>query len=133
MSLKFTAAMLLSSAQKSGLTCDHSQPIKTGDFEVYHTASTGESADSSAVHYFTEDYQARFNEEPDRFARIGYDTGSFIFQSLETAGNPAYLRRAVQTGMPHDGMAYRIHFDGKPHQSISLCFTAVRSGQKTAH
>jgi ABC-type branched-subunit amino acid transport system substrate-binding protein len=101
-------------------------------FEVYHTASTGESADSSAVHYFTEDYQARFNDEPDRFARIGYDTGSFIFQSLETAGNPAYLRRAVQTGMPHDGMAYRIHFDGsRINQSVFVLPLSDRAKNRT--
>ncbi len=101
-------------------------------FEVYHTASTGESADSSAVHYFTEDYQARFNEEPDRFARIGYDTGTFIFQSLETAGNPVYLRRAVQTGMPHDGMAYRIHFDGsRINQSVFVLPLSDRAKNRT--
>lgn len=82
-------------------------------FEVYHTESFRSVADSSAVDYFKEDFESRFGVEPDQMARIGYDTGTYLFQSLETAGNPIYLGRVLRTRDAHNGMSLRVNFDGK--------------------
>ncbi|TVR29630.1 MAG: amino acid ABC transporter substrate-binding protein [Balneolaceae bacterium] len=82
-------------------------------FEIYYTEAFGVSADTTAIEYFEEDFQTRFGTSADRFARVGYDTGNYLFQSLETAGNPSYLGRALRTAPEYNGMALRVHFDGK--------------------
>jgi ABC-type branched-subunit amino acid transport system substrate-binding protein len=80
-------------------------------FEIYHTRASGSAADSSTVAYFEEDFETRFGTAPDRFASIGYDTATFLFQSLETAGNPSYLGRVLRSKQPYNGLALKIHFD----------------------
>lgn len=82
-------------------------------FEIYHTESFRSVADSSAVDFFEQDFETRFGVKPDQMARVGYDTGTYLFQSLETAGNPIYLGRVLRTRESHNGMSLRIHFDGK--------------------
>lgn len=82
-------------------------------FEVYHTQSYGTAADSSTAAYFEEDFETRFEISADRFARVGYDTGNFLFQSLELAGNPAYLGRVLRSKQLYNGLSRKIHFNGK--------------------
>lgn len=82
-------------------------------FEIYYSEAFGEAADTTAIRFFEEDYETRFGSPPDRFAKIGYDSGYYLFQSLETAGNPVYMGRALRTSPPYNGTALRIHFDGK--------------------
>ncbi len=81
-------------------------------FEVYHTQSDGAAADSSALAYFEEDFQTRFDIQPDRFARIGYDTANYLFKSLELAGNPAYLGNVLRSSELYNGVGRQIYFDG---------------------
>ncbi|WP_237855434.1 ABC transporter substrate-binding protein [Rhodohalobacter sulfatireducens] len=82
-------------------------------FDVYYTQSMVQNPDSSSANFFTDDYETRFGTEPDRFSRIGYDTANYLFRSLETAGNPDYLSRAIRNGSIFNGLAYRIFFDGE--------------------
>ncbi|WP_069131834.1 ABC transporter substrate-binding protein [Rhodohalobacter halophilus] len=82
-------------------------------YEIYRTQSSDVSADSSKFAYFEEDFETRFNTEPDHFARVGYDTATFLFESLETAGNPSYLTRVMRNKDTFDGLGMRILFDGK--------------------
>ncbi|MDR9408503.1 MAG: ABC transporter substrate-binding protein [Balneolaceae bacterium] len=82
-------------------------------FDVYYTQSMVQNPDSSSANFFTDDYETRFGTEPDRFSRIGYDTANYLFRSLETAGNPDYLDRAIRNGSIFNGLAYRIFFDGE--------------------
>ncbi|MFO7799869.1 ABC transporter substrate-binding protein [Rhodohalobacter sp.] len=82
-------------------------------FEIFHTQASGTAADSTTVAYFEEDFSTRFSTSPDRFARMGYDTATFLFQSLETAGNPSYLGRVLRNKEIYNGLALQIHFDGR--------------------
>lgn len=82
-------------------------------FGIYYTQSFVENPDPSSANLFMENYETRFGTEPDRFSRIGYDTADFLFRSLETAGNPDYLGRAMRNQSIYDGLAYRIFFDGE--------------------
>lgn len=82
-------------------------------FDVYYTQSYVQNPDTSSMNRFTDDYETRFGTEPDRFSRIGFDTADYLFRSLETAGNPAYLGRAIRTGSAYNGLAYRVFFDGR--------------------
>lgn len=81
-------------------------------FEIYYSESFSVNSDTTVVGFFEEDYETRFGEEADRFARIGYDTGNYLLQSLEVSGNPEYLTRALRESQPYDGAIMRIHFDG---------------------
>ena len=82
-------------------------------FEIYYSEAFGVSADTDAVDFFEEDFETRFGITADRFARIGFDAGNYLFQSLETAGNPVYLGRVLRSAPVYNGMALRVHFDGK--------------------
>jgi ABC-type branched-subunit amino acid transport system substrate-binding protein len=81
-------------------------------FEIYYTQALGQAADSSAVEFFQQDFETRFGFTPDNFASIGYDAANYLFQSLETAGNPIYLDRVLRTRSPYNGLSIKIDFDG---------------------
>lgn len=81
-------------------------------FEIYYTKALGQAADSSAVEFFQQDFETRFGFSPDNFASIGYDAANYLFQSLETAGNPIYLDRVLKTRSPYNGLSLKIDFDG---------------------
>ena len=87
-------------------------PFQQRFFEIYYTQSFNDDLDLSALAFFEEDYESRFGIIPDRFSRLGYDTAIYLFESLERAGNPDYLERALRTSPVHDGLAIRIRFDG---------------------
>lgn len=81
-------------------------------FPIYHTQSTLGTYDSDQSTQFEEEYLNRFGQEPDRFSKIGYDTGQFLAQGLETAGNPRVLNQAFRRMPPYQGLLLHIHFDG---------------------
>tara|TARA_R100001143_G_scaffold63603_2_gene73705 strand:+ start:42343 stop:44058 length:1716 start_codon:yes stop_codon:yes gene_type:complete len=81
-------------------------------FEIYYTQSFGEPLDQSAVNFFQDDYETRYGSEPDRFSHLGYDAATYLFQSLERAGNPVYLEKALRSSPEHRGLSLNINFDG---------------------
>ena len=90
-------------------------------FEIYYTQSFGEPVDQSAVEFFQNDYESRYESSPDRFSNLGYDTANYLFQNLEKAGNPIYLERALRTSSEHRGLTLNIHFDGyRVNQNIFI-------------
>ena len=82
-------------------------------FEIYYSQPFHETTNTAASDFFEEDYESRFGNSPDLFSRVGYDAATFLFQNLETAGNPLYLRRAIRSAPVHNGLAVRIHFNGR--------------------
>lgn len=83
------------------------------NFEIYYSQGFGEAADTSAVRIFEEDFQTRFGLEADQFAKLGYDIGTYLFESFSEAGNPALLTQIIRTKEPYDGLAIRINMDGQ--------------------
>lgn len=82
------------------------------DFAIFYSEAFGEMADSETLNYFMQDFENRFGIEPDSFARVGYDTGRFLFETLERSGNPAHLSEAIQRSPVYDGLSTRVHFNG---------------------
>lgn len=97
-------------------------------FEIYYSQAISQSAtgsdsdsdsdsasasDSDAVEFFEVDFETRFGTLPDRFAKAGYDAANYLFRSLETAGNPVYLRRTLRSTEPQEGLSMKIDFRGK--------------------
>ena len=83
------------------------------NFEIYYSQGFGEAADTSDVQLFEEDFKTRFGIEADQFSKIGYDIGTYVFESLSQAANPARLTQTIRTREPYDGLAIRINMDGK--------------------
>ena len=81
-------------------------------FEIFYSQAFDPSPENDGYQFFSEDYENRFGHQPDRFATVGYDAASFLFQSLETAGNPVYTTRALRTLPPFQGISMKIDFNG---------------------
>lgn len=83
------------------------------NFEIYFSQGFGEAADTSAVRFFEEDFQTRFGIEADQFSKLGYDIGTYLFESLSESGNPALLTNVLRTKETYDGFGIRIEMDNK--------------------
>ncbi|MFU8812393.1 MAG: ABC transporter substrate-binding protein [Balneolaceae bacterium] len=83
------------------------------NFEIYYSQAFGSAADSSAIAFMENDFENRFGERSDRFAKIGYDAATVALNSLDQAGNPAYAAQVLRRLSPYRGMAMPVHFDGK--------------------
>lgn len=83
------------------------------NFEIYYSQAFGEAADTSAVRFFEEDFQTRFGIEADQFSKLGYDIGTYLFESLSESGNPALLTNVLRTKDRYDGFGIRIDMDNK--------------------
>lgn len=91
----------------------HFTDAQLRNFTIYHTRSFLESPAGDEPSYFEEDFRNRFGYEPDSFARVGYDTGTFLFANLERNGNPVLLNQALRNSPPLRGLAMEIRFDGR--------------------
>lgn len=84
---------------------------QNNNFEIYYTRAFGEQADSSKVEFVRQDFETRFGIEPDRFAKIGFDVGTYLFNSLSEAGNPSYLGEVIMNRPSYDGLELSIDMD----------------------
>jgi ABC-type branched-subunit amino acid transport system substrate-binding protein len=82
-------------------------------FEIYHTNSKATEEESANREFFIEDYQSRFGLEPDEFSMLGFDIAAYLFQRLETAGNPAYLKKSLSEASEYRGLSLRIALEGR--------------------
>jgi len=82
-------------------------------FEIYFTEPFGAEPDSLELNQFKEDFELRFGVEPNQFARIGYDTGNYLLNALQTAGNPNYLNEVIRQLPEFKGLEFQIDFKGQ--------------------
>ena len=83
------------------------------NFEIYYSQGFGRAADTTEVQLFQDDYQTRFGLEPDQFSKLGYDIGTYLFESLSQAANPARLPNTIRMKNPYNGLAFRIDMNGQ--------------------
>lgn len=81
------------------------------NIDVYYSTAFGAAADSATASYIEQDFETRFGLKADQFAKIGFDAGTFLFQSLNTAGNPRYLREVLMQNPTYQGLALRVAFN----------------------
>jgi len=79
--------------------------------DIYYSRAFGAAADSATVSYIEQDFETRFGLSADRFAKIGFDAGTYLFQALHTAGNPKYLKEVLMQNPTYDGLALRVAFN----------------------
>ncbi len=102
-------------------------------FEIYYSQAFSPFSERNSYQFFSEDFENRFGLPPDRFAMIGYDAASYLFLSLETAGNPEYTSRALKSLPKFEGLNMRIHFDGeKVNQHVFIQKLTERARQRVA-
>ncbi|MEX2601662.1 MAG: ABC transporter substrate-binding protein [Balneolaceae bacterium] len=90
-------------------------------FDIYYSEPSSPDIDETTLEYFQQDFQNRFSIQADQFARIGYDTGTFLFQTLESNGNPESLHRNIATSPIFNGLSLQIHFNGwQINQAVSI-------------
>lgn len=83
------------------------------NIDVYYSTAFGAAADSATTSYIEQDFETRFGINADQFAKIGFDAGTFLFQSLDTAGNPRYLKEVLKQNPTYEGLALRIGFNNE--------------------
>ena len=105
-----TDVTLLGSAEWGAANLTDSQ-LET--FEIYFTEPFGAEPDSIELSQFIEDFELRFGTEPNQFARIGYDTGNYLLNALQEAGNPEYLNQVIRRLPKFSGLEFQIEFNSK--------------------
>ncbi len=79
--------------------------------DIYYSSAFGAAADTATVSYIEQDFETRFGLRADRFAKIGFDAGSYLFQALNTAGNPKHLNKVLMQNPTYEGLALRVAFN----------------------
>lgn len=82
------------------------------DREVYFSESYYMDKKKQEVEQFIEEFQKRFDTDPNRFAMIGYDTATFVLNTLERIGNPELLKNALKNQPLSKGLIGNIFFNG---------------------
>lgn len=92
-------------------------PWQMNQLEIYYSEPFRVQPDSS----LSAELSQRFGSEPDLFTFIGYDTGVYLLNSLDRAGNPHYLKEVLKTMGAKDGAAVQIDFsDQRTNQQVYI-------------
>lgn len=78
--------------------------------EVYFSESYYINQKSERVEQFREQFEKRFNMEPNRFAMIGYDTASYLLGTLDNVANSELLKNALKNQPSYEGLISNINF-----------------------
>lgn len=105
-----TDVTVLGSAEWGAANLSDSQLEK---FEIYFTEPFGAEPDSMELIQFNEAFELRFGVVPNQFARIGYDTGNYLLNALQEAGNPDYLGQVIRRLPEFNGLEFQIEFNGQ--------------------
>lgn len=95
------------------------------DREIYFTESYFMNEKSERVEQFREQFKNRFDIEPNRFAMIGYDTASFLLNTLNDVGNSELLKNALKTQPLYEGLISNIDFK-KSHVNQEVKIFRIR-------
>ncbi len=79
----------------------------------------------SGIQDFRDDYRAAFGHNPDMFSYIGYDNARFLSSVIDMAKNPAFMREALLSHEPFDGLAQRFSFQGRQINGALMLFEFV--------
>lgn len=101
---------------------------KIGPRSVYFTESFYSRPGNARISQFESEFKNRFNTAPNRFAMIGYDTATFLLQTLERTVNPALLKEALADQPLYEGLITNIHFNGSNINQKLMLFKISDSG-----
>lgn len=101
---------------------------KIGARPVYFTESFYDRPGSTKINRFESEFRSRFNRAPNRFAMIGYDTATFLLQTLERVVNPVLLKEGLFEQPPYRGLGTNIHFNGSNINQKLMLFKITSGG-----
>ncbi|MDZ7773992.1 MAG: ABC transporter substrate-binding protein [Balneolaceae bacterium] len=100
---------------------------RVGNRPVYFTESFYTDAQRTQVQEFDQRFRERFERDPNRFARIGYDAATYLLRTLGRVQNPALLKEELSLGPALPGLANTIRFKGG-HVNSHVYFMRLGSG-----
>lgn len=86
-------------------------PQRHWRFDMFYNEVFLMDPEREAVKLFNEEYRNITGAEPNMFAHLGYDVGTYIFQTLEKVQNPAFMKQAIKTQPRHNGLILNIDFN----------------------
>lgn len=78
---------------------------------------------------FNNNYRNAFNSQANQFAMIGYDTATFILNTLQRVKNPALLKTALLSSPQYYGLVSNIHFDDEQTNKAVKILTVSERGE----
>ncbi len=96
-------------------------------FDMFYTEVFDLNMERDEVKLFIEDYQNLTGIEPNMFAYLGYDVGTYLFQTLEKVQNPIHMKRAIISQPRHRGLIMDIHFN-RDHVNDMLKIYEIKPG-----
>lgn len=93
-------------------------------FDIYYSSFFHRDDDKRNTYQFQSNYQSLTGHRPDQFAHLGYDTATFLFQSINKIENPARLKQRLRHMPRHDGVVTSIDFRGN-HVNQHLHFMTI--------
>ena len=88
------------------------------------------SIPTPAAKKFTEDYRARYDMDPEKYAQAGYDCAKMIAQAIDTANSTD--REAVRSALAaiqYEGPQGKATFDANNQLQISEYIVMAQDGQ----
>lgn len=102
--------------------------IQLENQKIYFSESYYINQKSQQVKQFKERFKNRFDIEPNRFAMIGYDTASYLLQTLDRVANPERLKNALKHQPKYEGLISNINFDGTHINQEVKIFKFTKAG-----
>lgn len=82
------------------------------NIEVYFSESFYENPENDRQQSFATEFEEQYGMEPNRYAMIGYDTATFVLNTLEEVENPVLLKSVLKDRPLYKGIINTIHFNG---------------------
>lgn len=85
---------------------------KYNRLHIYYTQGYYSDDHGLRMSRFRNNYQRKFNTDPNQFSMIGYDVATFMLNTLDEVGNPTLLKSAMLKHRLYRGLINDILFDG---------------------
>ena len=93
-------------------------------FDIYYSSFFHRDDEKRMTYQFQSNYQSLTGRSPDQFAHLGYDTATFLFQSINKLENPVRLKQRLRRMPRYDGVVTSIDFRGN-HVNQHLHFMTI--------
>lgn len=101
---------------------------KIGKRSIYFTENFYTKPSNYDIDRFKSAFRERFNKAPNRFALIGYDTATFLFNTLDRVVNPNRLQKELRKQPLYEGLITDIDFKGSNINQELMVFKITGSG-----
>lgn len=98
--------------------------------DVYYSAHFSPNSEDPQVQDFIEAYKAEYDEEPDMFSALAYDTVYLVAQAIEEAGEatPEAITAALEDLAEFDGVTGTFSFDDEHNPVKSTLVIELQDG-----